>query len=557
MNYKKSKLGYNKLDDSRNKAFRLFEEGNYEDSAREFEAIFKYKKTADIANNIGVSRRKSGQPLLAIKAFHQAIGLQHDYATAYHNIACTLMDVGDLIGAKLNLDKAISYQPKVWQYHAKMGDVLQLTNNFEMAIIYYRRAIELNKGVPSVLGNLARCLVEINEWDKAADLYLLALALEPAEPIYLNGLGVIYKQKGDFERAVKYFELALDESPYYISCLRNYSSIPGEHINLNFKQKLDNLKKQRDITKSDQSALFYALYGVCDHLGLYQEAFDHLHQGAKLKNEILGYNINDDKNLFKLIIQLSEDIDDVETCQYSGDKYQPIFIVGMPRSGTTLVEQIITSSPAVTGFGETGWLSIGMTRVFNEGKVSGENISYIRDSYNSFASKRLKNNLIFTDKMPLNFRFIPFIAKAFPEAKVIHVYRDAPATCWSNYSNFFSGMGLGYSYDLDNCVEFFELYKDMMKVWQDRFPEIIFNLDYDELVSSKESVITQLYSFLGLELTDAAFTPEKNSNPVKTVSSVQVNKPIYAGSSTKWLRYESMLGDRFGRLKKYNPTRLE
>lgn len=542
-----------KLSEIENQARYLYDEEEYAACAGLFETIFRYKKIASMANNIGVARRKSGETLLAIKSFHQAIALKPDYATAYYNLACTLIDVNDLLGAKLNIAKAIDLNSSVWQYHSTMGNLLQQINSVNAAIISYNRALEIHSENPLVLGNLARCMIEINAWDRAEALYQKAISLEPDDPIHLHGMGMICKNKGDFSRAIDFFSMALNVNPNYISCLRSYCSIPGSHINISLKEKLSQLSDEVNLSKMDQSALSYALFDVCDNLGLDEEAFCRLSHGAKLRSEILEYNISDDKIFFEMIKELSEGLESIDIGLTPEGQYRPIFIVGMPRSGTTLVEQIISSSSKVEGFGELKWLPLAMSQIQSEGKVSKENIFHIRNYYLARVSNLSPKTTFFTDKMPFNFRFIPFILKAFPEAKIVHVYRDAAATCWSNYSNYFSGGGVGYSYDLKDCEDFFGMYVNLMNGWQSRFNKKIFNLDYDKLVASHEDVITDLYSFLGLELTNSAFTPEKNKNPVKTVSSVQVKQPIYAGSSAKWLRYQSLLGKNFSELKKFDP----
>ena len=148
----------------------------------------------------------------------------------------------------------------------------------------------------------------------------------------------------------------------------------------------------------------------------------------------------------------------------------PIFILGMPRSGTTLVEQIISSHSGVTGAGELIHISqFGANLAINCASINPAAISEFRAKYLSELHKVSNGKLSVTDKMPQNFRFIPLICAALPEAKIIHVERNANATCWSNYKHYFGSKDLGYCFDLKDVVEYFKLYKDLMNIWQSQY----------------------------------------------------------------------------------------
>ena len=150
--------------------------------------------------------------------------------------------------------------------------------------------------------------------------------------------------------------------------------------------------------------------------------------------------------------------------------------------------------------------------------------------------------------MPQNFRFIPLICASLPEAKIIHVHRDAAATCWSNYKHYFATKDLGYSYNLDELVSYYDLYCNLMKFWQSSYGEKIYNLDYEKLTINQENQTRKLIKYLDLNWEDSCLSPQKNKRSVRTASQQQVRQKVYQGSSEAWRKYEPYLNGAFDSL---------
>jgi hypothetical protein len=151
--------------------------------------------------------------------------------------------------------------------------------------------------------------------------------------------------------------------------------------------------------------------------------------------------------------------------------------------------------------------------------------------------------------MPQNFRFIPLICAAFPEAKIIHVKRNAAATCWSNYKQYFASSGIDYCYDLRDVVSYYELYTNLMQFWQISYGDRIYNLQYEQIISNQENETRKLVKHLGLEWEEGCLSPHKNKRSVRTASQQQVRKKVYQGSSEAWRKYEPYLNGVFDSLK--------
>ena len=178
-------------------------------------------------------------------------------------------------------------------------------------------------------------------------------------------------------------------------------------------------------------------------------------------------------------------------------------------------------------------------------------VTEFRKKYLSELSKLSNGKSIVTDKMPHNFRFIPLICAAFPEAKIVHVQRNAAATCWSNYKQHFASKNLGYCYDLNDVVEYYNLYTDIMKFWQSQYGDRIYNLNYESLTTDQENQTRKLIKYLELNWEEVCLSPQKNKRIVRTASQQQVRKKVYKGSSEAWRKYEPYLNGAFDSLTSF------
>ena len=226
---------------------------------------------------------------------------------------------------------------------------------------------------------------------------------------------------------------------------------------------------------------------------------------------------------------------------------RPIFIVGMLRSGTSLVEQIISSHGEVYGAGELKNFNNSIIPIIKK-HLAEENFSLIEDEFKLIREEYLSslsmintNANVITDKFPLNFRSIGFILSAFPDAKIIHLKRDARATCWSIYKHYFSDAGNGWAYNLDDLAKFYKLYVDLMNYWHELYPGKIYDISYEKLTSNQEKESRQLIEYCDLEWDPFCLNFHENKRDVNTASSLQVRKKIYQGSSDAWREYSDFL----------------
>ena len=217
----------------------------------------------------------------------------------------------------------------------------------------------------------------------------------------------------------------------------------------------------------------------------------------------------------------------------------------MPRSGTSLIEQIIASHNEVFGAGELDFLNNIMFKELKEQSdkdgFSENALLSIRQNYLDSLSRLNTSKKIITDKLPLNFRYIGFILSAFPEAKIIHVKRDAVATCWSIYRHSFTSNGNGYAYNQEDIAKYYELYSELMDFWRESYPNQIHDVGYEDLTINQQEETQKLLEYCELEWDENCLNFHTNERAVQTASSIQVRKKIYQGSSEAWKEHEAYL----------------
>ena len=359
---------------------------------------------------------------------------------------------------------------------------------------------------------------------------------------------------GESEAAINNYNKALKINPVFVEAYRGLSNSKRHKEYDESFFKMQSLCLDPNITDEHRCQLNFALGKVSEDLNEISQSFTYLKAGNELRKKILSYDIKQDIALFSQLKNSYQRI--AKDALQSSDEtreIKPIFIVGMPRSGTTLVEQIVSSHSEVTGAGELPYVEkFGRAIASGLIKPSSDAISGFRQRYIESLRKRSDDKSIVTDKMPWNFRYVGLIFSAFPGAKIIHVYRDPAATCWSNYKLYFAGKGSGYNNDLNDMVTFFYLYQDLMQFWQGLYGTRIFNLNYDGLTVNQENETRKLIYYLGLDWEDNCLLPHNNKRSVHTASDQQVRQKIYQGSSMQWRKFEPYLEGAFDRFSQLN-----
>ena len=426
--------------------------------------------------------------------------------------------------------------------------------NAEAAIDIYDQLIENNNKDERYFINRSSIYIKLEKYEDALNDCNYALELNPNNiHIYKNKASALV-YKGDNQNASKCFIKIIDLDENNFESIYNLSGFENLNDHPLIVKKLLSFKNLNHNNVKQSVYANFALSKYYEKKLDFKQVWDHLNKANNLISDTLNYHPDHDANLFAAIKLNNHKVFDlarqVEPKLKEYDKFNPIFILGMPRSGTSLVEQIISSHPEVDAYGERVFFSDNAPPVYlNTDKASSDDLISMKLKY--LENICHNSSTFFTDKHPLNFKFIGLITEIFPSAKIIDVRRSPQAVCWSNYKHYFvKHKGLEFSFDLNHIVKFYHLYDDMMQFWKELMPQKIYELNYQKLTENKDEEIKKLLDFIGLQFNSACLYPEKNKNIMKTASRVQVTKPIYTGSSDDWRNYEEFLSPSFELLSK-------
>ncbi len=521
------------------------------------EAIEAYKKALSIKpdyaepfNGMGNALRDQGRLNEAIKVYKKALSIKPDYAEAYNNMGIALKDQDKLEEAIEAYTKALSIKPDYANACYNMGITLKGQGKLEEAIEAFTKALSIKPDYAEAYNNMGAALTEQRRPEEAVKVYKKALSIKPDYAEAYNNMGIVLRDQGKLDEAVGAYTKALSIKPDYADAHRNLSHVKKYTENDKQFLQVQKLYKRDGLSGNTRCHLNFALAKMYEDIGKLDQVFRHLSEGNALRKKLLKYSINQDQVLFTKLKNaqpnlLKNKLKINKTCS----EVSPIFILGMLRSGTTLVEQIVSSHSEVTGAGELNHVSkFGGKLAIDPRSVSTVTVSKFREEYLADLSKASNGNHFVTDKMPPNFRFIPLICAAFPEAKIIHVQRNAAATCWSNYKWYFASKSLGYCYDLKDVVDYHNLYKDLMRFWQSQYGERIYHLNYESLTTDQENETRKLIKYLGLNWQQTCLSPQENKRSVRTASQQQVRQKVYQGSSEAWRKYKPFLNGAFDSL---------
>jgi tetratricopeptide (TPR) repeat protein len=487
----------------------------------------------------------------AINNYKKALKIKPDYADAYNNMGNALKDKGDLEAAIESYNQALKIKPDYVQAYNNIAIALKDKGDLEAAIESYKQALKIKPDYAHAYNNMGNALSEKGDLEAAIESYKQALKIKPDYVQAYNNIGIALKDKGDLEAAIESYKQVLKIKPDYAEVYRNLSNIHRYKEHDEYFLKMQSLCQSSSVSDEQRCHLNFALSKASEDLNEVSQSFNYLKIGNELRKKILSYDIKKDIELFSQLKKAYPSIA-LQSVVESSD-LKPIFILGMPRSGTTLVEQIVSSHSEVTGAGELSYVSrFGDPTARGAIKPNAKMILDFRQRYIEALKKRSDGRSIVTDKMPQNFLYVGLIFSAFPDAKVIHVNRDPAATCWSNYKHYFIDKDLGYCYNLDDTVTYFGLYTDLMQFWLGHYGDRIYNLNYDNLTINQDDETRKLIEYLELEWENGCLSPQHNKRSVRTVSQQQVRQKVYQGSSQQWRKFEPYLNGAFNQLTEPN-----
>jgi len=509
------------------------------------EALVIQPDYIEVLNNHGNTLKLLGQTDEALNSYKQALSINPDYADAHNNIGIIYHEMGQFDEAIKCYKKVIAIKPEHAEAHNNLGVTLNKLTQFHEAINSYEQALAINPNYDEAHFNLGVTLYELGQSDEALNSYKRTLVINPDYADAHNNIGNILQDLGQLDEAFSSYVHALAIDPDNAEFHRNLALLKNYKEGDTQFAHMQSLLSSNNLIQSERIHLCFALAKSYADLGKKDKLFKVLNEGNQLRKEELNYLIERDLNNHsvhkKLFINTVSN-----SSSYESLTVRPIFIVGMPRSGTSLVEQIISSHHKVYGAGELNALDKLIAPIFNDylahnNALSEKNFLSIRQGYfNNLSSLNVSESII-TDKMPTNFANIGFIVKAFPEAKIIHLKRDAMAVCWSIYQRYFPSESLGFPYDMKDLGQFYNSYTELMTFWHELSPNQIYDISYEDLTMNQEEETRKLLEYCELDWDENCLNFHKNKRAVKTASSSQVRDKMYQGSSNVWKKYEAQL----------------
>lgn len=500
-------------------------------------------------NNLGNVLKDLGRLAEAESAYRRAIAVAPDYVESYSNLGNLLKEMNRLAESEENYKRALVIKPDQAEALNNLGVVLRDMGKFAESEESYKRALAIKPDYAEVLNNLGVTLKDMGRISESEESYRRAIAINPGWAEIHNNLGVTLKDLGRFAESEESCRQAIAVKPYYAEAYNNLSQIKTYVKDDPDIPELRRLYKSAQ-KEADRIHACFALAKACEDIKEYDEAFAFYEEGNRLRKKEMRYNIDQDIKLFDRIKSSLNGLGVLPPEPLRNTK--PIMIVGMPRSGTSLVEQIIASHGKVFGAGELNTMNrLAYTNFITAKDYNPASaIRLITSSYLDSLEEISQGYGFITDKMPTNFRWLGFLMPAQPDIKIINVIRNPVAVCWSIYRLYFHAGGLGFPYDLSDLADYYKLYEDLMQFWRERFPGRIYDLNYERLTENQEEETRKLLDYCGLEWDGQCLEFEKTERPVGTSSAMQVRKKIYRGSSEAWRRFEKHLGPLVERLGK-------
>ena len=479
-----------------------------------------------------------GAHILLNKRKHQVL---------FNIISLAYQSKGDYEKSVEIMEKALQANSENPHFLNNIGLSYYKLDEFKKAEKFYLRGLETEPKYINILNNLGNLKRDLNFTEEAIEYYKKTIAINDklVEPLF--NLSLNYESLGKFEEAKKCLEKIFKLNPKFTDADRVYSTLlkyskDHQHF-IQMKSKLDN-ENLNDIQKSH---LHFGLGKYFEDIEDYETSFNYYSQGNKIIKNFTKYDFKKDQIYFEKLKKFDYKKLNINITNSHRDL---IFIVGMPRSGTSLVEQILSSHDNVSGGGELTFLEKIAKKIISkfeadEEPTQEEIIELILDCKNEYLIK-ISNfdntTTFFTDKAPLNFRYIGIIKYVFPKAKIINCDRDPLNVGWSNFKNFFSG-SLFFSNNLTDIGKFYLLYKEMMHHWMKAYPEIIYNIEYSKLIENPKPEIEKLLKFCGLDWDEKCLNHHNNKRSIKTASSTQARKPIYKTALMASSRFDKYLDD--------------
>lgn len=457
------------------------------------------------------------------------------------------------VRASSAFEKALQLDPQRYDAAIELANQFSIARRNKEAAELLLKYIDKLGNSPMYLDLAGTVYTDIGMPEKAWPLYLKANELQPTVDLFQANLAACGVYLGKIEEARDIYQNLLERFPGH---QRNHYQLArlSKAQNSNHIEQMQKILQNSDATADKNIFLYYALGKELEDLGQWKEAFHYYKLGGDAVTQVANYDVEQDIALIDKIIDVCNDDWVNENSTQSESKSSnstPIFIVGLPRTGTTLTERIVSSHSQVETVGETLFVQMILRRESGVESIEGINPEMIEsvakvspeliaNGYMDAISYRLGGKPYFIDKLPLNILYLGFIAKAWPNARIIHLKRNPMDAGFSMFKQVFT-WAYKFSYSLDNLAKYYVAYERLCSHWRDVLGHRLIEVEYETLVADPENQTRLLLEKLGLDFEESCLEFDKNQSPSATASSVQIREKAHSRSVNKWQKFSEEL----------------
>jgi tetratricopeptide (TPR) repeat protein len=529
------------------------EMGRADDAIKQYKAALKIKPDIpELRNGLGTMYKDKGDEAAAEREFQQAIKLRPDFAQAHYNLAalCTEQERNGL--AINHYREAIRNDSGFTDAYVALAQLYNKLRITEKAQSLFEEAMRHRPDNHGLMMEYASCLQDAGRSEEALEIATRALELAPQDDLpSMTSMSLLLLNAGQHDEALEYSRKILEIRPDAVGVLENIANSRKFQQDDPEIAEMERFLEMEGLEDETSAMLHFSLGKVYNDCKLYDDAFRHYLNGNGIKRQSIEYDRQKEEEYFDRLIGFFDQQFFAQRPWPGMESELPIFIVGMPRSGTTLTEQIISSHPQVFGAGELGdmaRITSHLTSLAGKGSQYPDSLLQLDGDVLSAVTNRFLENLSaydpearhITDKMPHNFAQLGTIAYLLPRARVVHCRRNPLDNCVSIFFQNF-GSGHPYKWGLEDLGHYYRLYERLMEHWKQMLPIPMFEVQYEEMVENQEALSRRLIEFCGLEWDDSCLEFHRSSRAVKTASHWQVRQPIYKSSTERWRLYEKHL----------------
>ena len=491
----------------------------------------------------GILLSKTNKGIEALKYYERCLKTHPENITILNTYGTSLAANNKILESITIFQKINDLNPDFFDAHVNLGLAYQKTYKYNLALESYNKALQINPDHFMLYINIGSLYQSLRNSEKALENYNKAKEIRPDDPEVYNNIAIIYGESGDRDSAYKYYKKSLDLKPFNPRVFRHICLTKILKINDPLVEMMSKKISQESTNDGDKVEIAFGLGSLFESHGKYDEAFNFFKTGNDLLRSKSNYNIKEVVKTAKSILN-----DYPLDINYKNQMpFSPVFIIGMPRSATTLVESIITNEPNIDPMGELTYISSMALQIKKDGivgpsaakKLKIDNIEILEKIYiNQVLDANPEVKSIFTDKMPYNFLHVGFIKTIFPKSKIIYTTRDSRDNCISIYNLKLFGTHL-YSNNLEDLAKYYNLHADMMKHWNKIYPDEIYNFKYENFVKDPTNETRNLFNYLEVPYKKEYERFDLNNSNFRTASNFQVKEKLNNASIGRWKNYKN------------------